>query len=98
MDKSFIVYILHSKKINRYYVGITSNLKWRIQQHNRGLSPFTRGKGPWKIVYSMSCPSRQDAQAKEKEIKNWKSPKLMRERLGLNRQSGPDATNESAPG
>jgi len=89
MDNSFKVYILYSKKINRYYVGITSNLEWRIQQHNRGLSPFTRGKGPWELAYSEEFQSRKAAQTKEKEIKSWKSPKLMKKRLGFNRQSGP---------
>jgi putative endonuclease len=94
MDKNFKVYILYSKKIDRYYVGISSNLEWRLQQHNRGLSPYTRGKGPWEIVYSKEFPSRSAAQVREKEIKNWKSRELMNKNLELNRQSGPGTSND----
>jgi putative endonuclease len=89
MNKPFSVYILYSQKIDLYYIGISSNLEWRLQQHNRGLSPFTRGKGPWEMVFSKEYPSRVAAQAREKEIKSWKSRELMKKYLELNRQSGP---------
>jgi len=85
MEKPFKLYILYSQKINRYYVGISSNLDWRLTQHNSGLSPYTRGKGPWDLVYQEEFPSRTQAQLREKEIKGWKSPELMKKRLGLNR-------------
>jgi putative endonuclease len=94
MDKPFNVYILYSNKINRYYVGISSNLKWRLQQHNRGLSPYTRGKGPWELIYSKEFPSRAAARAREKEIKSWKSPNSMEIKLGFNRQSGPGTSTD----
>ena len=98
MDRPFSVYILYSKKINRYYIGHTSNLPWRIEQHNRGLSPFTRGKGPWDLVYSEELPTKLSAHAREVEIKNWKSPGLMIKKLKLNRQSGPGGASELPPG
>jgi len=41
-----IVYILKSKKKNRYYVGCTSNLDRRIDEHNNGKVKSTNGYTP----------------------------------------------------
>jgi predicted GIY-YIG superfamily endonuclease len=62
------------------------------------LSPFTRGKGPWEIIYSEEYPSKQAAHSREHEIENWKSSELMAKKLKLNRQSGPGGASELPPG
>ena len=64
------VYILFSSKLNRFYVGQTSNLDRRIEEHNNGESPYTSQGVPWQLVWSTSKPSRSNAEVLEKKLKN----------------------------
>ena len=31
----WFTYIIYSHKLDRYYIGYTDNLSWRIEQHNQ---------------------------------------------------------------
>jgi putative endonuclease len=45
------VYLLQSESIvGQRYVGVTSNLKQRLADHNAGKSPHTSKYAPWKFV------------------------------------------------
>jgi predicted GIY-YIG superfamily endonuclease len=48
------LYILESLTTGRFYVGSTSDLDRRMEEHARGHSPSTRGRGPWKLAYRES--------------------------------------------
>jgi len=69
MEK-FYVCILYSETSQKYYVGQTNNLTDRIQRHNAGSVLSTAPHKPWKIVWSCEKPSRADAMALEKKLKN----------------------------
>jgi putative endonuclease len=71
------VYILHSEKINRYYIGVTDNLTWRLERHNQGWGRYTKRGIPWKLVYTESFAQKTDALKREKEIKRMKSRKYI---------------------
>ncbi|GEM_PF-4612402 len=44
------VYIIYSKKIDRYYVGVTEgDLRWRIERHNMGWGRYTKRSLKHKI-------------------------------------------------
>jgi putative endonuclease len=64
------VYILYSKKLNRFYVGQTSNLNNRLIEHNTGESPYTSAGIPWTLVWSTSKPSFRAAEIMEDKLKN----------------------------
>jgi putative endonuclease len=64
------VYAISSISRNYIYVGITSNLKLRIRQHNKGYERTTKPYGPFKLIYFEVCESRKDARIREKY---WKS-------------------------
>jgi putative endonuclease len=64
---------LFSSKINKFYVGVTENLKWRLERHNLGWGRYTKNGIPWKLVYHESFISKSEALKREKEIKNKKS-------------------------
>ena len=66
-------YILFSSKINKFYVGVTENLKWRLERHNLGWGRYTKHGIPWKLVYHESFILKSEALKREKEIKNKKS-------------------------
>ncbi|QYH39290.1 GIY-YIG nuclease family protein [Algoriphagus sp. NBT04N3] len=38
----FVVYILFSERLGKYYVGQTSDLDKRLKRHNSGRERFTR--------------------------------------------------------
>jgi len=54
-----------------------------LDQHNRGLSPFTRGRGPWNLVYEERFLTQKEARKRETQVKSWKSRKKMIEELKL---------------
>ncbi|MDY0295915.1 MAG: GIY-YIG nuclease family protein [Acidobacteriota bacterium] len=87
------LYILYSPNLNKFYVGSTSNLDWRITQHNKGLSPYTKGKGPWSLVHVEEFSDKAQASKREKEIKSWKSHKRIIREFNIDidyyQQSGP---------
>lgn len=66
----YTVYILYSVTLDRYYVGLTSNLEDRLKRHNEGKSKYTKSGIPWKLVYQVSFETRSEAKEKEKKIKS----------------------------
>jgi len=48
------VYILQStRREERYYTGVTSNLEVRLRAHNLGLSRHTASGRPWRVVVAL---------------------------------------------
>ncbi len=79
----FWAYILQNPA-GRFYIGHTDNLENRVKNHNRTdkmAGKFTRKNGPWTLVWSEEHPDRSSATQRERQIKNWKSARLIRERL-----------------
>jgi putative endonuclease len=79
----FRVYILKNPK-GRFYIGHTDNLDSRLGSHNRTdkiSGKFTRKNGPWILMWSEEHFGRSSAMRREREIKNWKSARLIRDRL-----------------
>ena len=84
----FYTYVLLSLKTGRYYVGSTSHLDLRIDEHNGGKTVSTRTGIPWRLVYSEEFDSRKKAVARERHIKSQKS-KTFIEHLILKNSTGP---------
>jgi len=69
-----IVYILHSAKINRFYIGYTSDLVQRLEFHaNAENRKFTYNADDWSLFLTIICESKSQALAIEKHIKTMKS-------------------------
>jgi putative endonuclease len=77
----YYVYILKSKADNTYYVGQTKNLDKRINRHNSGGSIYTKLRKPWAMVYFEEYSDSASAKRREREIKSWKSRKLIEEMI-----------------
>ncbi|PIU83557.1 MAG: endonuclease, partial [Elusimicrobia bacterium CG06_land_8_20_14_3_00_38_11] len=66
----YYVYILKCSD-DTLYTGTTTNLKRRIDEHNKGNGArYTSNKTPVKCVYSEKQPDRSSALKREIEIKN----------------------------
>ncbi|QNR25404.1 GIY-YIG nuclease family protein [Croceimicrobium hydrocarbonivorans] len=48
--KRYFVYALWSPSHSRLYIGLTSNLKIRLEQHNSGKTRSNRYYRPWKVL------------------------------------------------
>ena len=69
------VYILECVN-TQYYVGSTTDVALRFQQHQNGEgSNFTRKYGPVKLVYVEICDCIEDAFKREKQIQGWSRKK-----------------------
>jgi putative endonuclease len=73
----FYLYIIYSFKLDRFYVGHTSDLQQRILHHNSAFSKYTSKANDWVLKYSESFNSREEASKREREIKNKKSRKYI---------------------
>jgi putative endonuclease len=52
------------------YTGITTNLERRLAEHAAGRgAKYTRGRGPFRLVYSETCAGRAQATRRETAIK-----------------------------
>jgi putative endonuclease len=66
------VYILASRRHGTLYIGVTNNLRTRIEQHRLGLgSAFVRKYGVHRLVYVETYERAEDAIAREKQLKKW---------------------------
>lgn len=66
----YYVYILKSLKDNKIYTGFSSNLKLRLKEHMEGKVISTSYRRPLKLVYYEAYLSEEDAQKREKYLKN----------------------------
>jgi len=72
-----IVYILQSKKNNRFYIGSTNNLERRFEQHNKGLVTSTKNIRPLELKAVIPCDTIEEARIYEHRLKDYKSRKIV---------------------
>ena len=66
----WVVYILECRD-SSLYTGITKELDRRVAEHEDGSgAKFTRGRGPFQVVYTEEQPNRSAALRRELEIKS----------------------------
>jgi len=81
-SKFHYVYILRSKKNGQWYTGCTSDLRKRFKQHNNGeFNTWTKGRGPFELIYYEAYLNQKDAFTREKQLKSGSGKRYMRERL-----------------
>ena len=70
MSKYCYVYVLGSLKDNQFYVGLTTDLPVRVQQHNSGLVTSTKKRVPFELVYWERHVNESDAPQREQYLKS----------------------------
>jgi putative endonuclease len=71
------LYILYSEKLDKFYIGSTSDIVRRISEHNRGKEKFTKTGMPWELKYKEEFSELIDARRRELFIKKQKSRKFI---------------------
>jgi putative endonuclease len=67
----YFVYVIYSDAHRVKYTGYTSDIELRLYQHNNGLlGKYTKGKGPWRIIYLEEAASIELALKREKYLKS----------------------------
>ena len=67
---NWTVYILQCAD-GTLYTGITNDLERRVSEHDAGQgAKYTKGRGPFQLVYQESCEDRGLASKRENEIKS----------------------------
>ena len=76
---SFTVYILHSVKLDKYYIGQTNDLSERLELHKTKYfkNSFTAKSNDWTLVFMLECESRKEALFIERYIEQMKSRKFI---------------------
>jgi putative endonuclease len=69
---TYYVYILASSRHGTLYIGVTNNLRTRLEQHRAGRgSKFVKQYGVLRLVHVEEFSSPHEAIAREKQLKNW---------------------------
>lgn len=78
---SYYVYIITNKYRSTYYIGMTNNLKVRLEQHKEniiiGNKTFASKYNLEFLVYYEKYTWVQEAIAREKELKKWRREKKL---------------------
>ncbi|WP_174615325.1 GIY-YIG nuclease family protein [Virgibacillus ihumii] len=68
-DNEHIVYILRCSD-NTLYTGYTNDLEHRLVMHEEGKgAKYTRGRGPFQVLFVEKFPEKSEALQREYEIK-----------------------------
>ncbi|MFO7807139.1 MAG: GIY-YIG nuclease family protein [Candidatus Moraniibacteriota bacterium] len=81
MDIMYYVYVLFSKKDKKFYIGFTSNLRIRIDQHKKGKVSSTSKRLPVALIYYECYLKKEDAERNEKYYKTSKGKQDLRKKL-----------------
>ncbi len=80
----YFFYVIRSNADGSYYKGQTQDLNDRLERHNQGRSSFTRGKAPWRLVYSETYGTRGEAAKREasfKSPKGWQDWRVLKKKI-----------------
>ena len=65
----YYVYILHNPQKNFIYIGYSTNLKNRFEEHNHGYSKSTKAYLPLELIHYESYRNKKDAKRREMYLK-----------------------------
>lgn len=66
----YYAYLLRSEKDRKWYIGYTSNLRRRIQDHNQGRNKSTASRGKLTLIYYEAYLHKMDALGRERFLKS----------------------------
>jgi predicted GIY-YIG superfamily endonuclease len=79
-----IVYIVRSDNFpSRHYTGITSDVRARLQWHNRSTSGYGVRYRPWSLVVSIEFPTEPAARRFERYLKSGSGRAFAKRHFGV---------------
>ncbi len=81
-DCMFHVYLLENQNDKSWYIGFTTDINKRPEDHNQGKgSQTTRKKKDWKLIYYESYLNKKDALGREKFLKSGSGRRFLKKQL-----------------
>ena len=67
----YSVYVLHSERFDKIYIGYSHDLEARLKSHNElGKKGWTIKFRPWKLIHKEEFSTKKEAMRREKELKS----------------------------
>ncbi len=75
----YYVYVIQSRKDQRYYIGFTSDIVDRVKAHNAEKSRYTKAYVPWDLIYYEAYEDESIARKREIKLKksSWHKDQLI---------------------
>jgi putative endonuclease len=80
------VYVIKNEQ-NRFYIGLSEDIEKRLTDHNRGISTWTRHRGPWHLVWTRAQMNLKEARQLENFLKAQKGGDGFYQHIGIARSS-----------
>lgn len=75
------VYVMESINNSELYIGYTTDLNKRLQEHNRGLNFSTKPYKPWKLIHYEAYRNEKDARRRENYLKTSQGARILKRML-----------------
>ena len=63
------VYLIRSLETKKFYVGWTTDITRRLNEHNQGKSYYTKYRGPWELIGYETFADLEAAKERERVLK-----------------------------
>ena len=83
----FYVYYIESLKSSFRYIGLTSDLKRRLEEHNSCQNKSTKAYAPYRVIFYEAYVDIDDAKRREKYLKTTAGREALRKMLKCYNQS-----------
>lgn len=77
----YFVYVLFSLKDRKFYIGFTSNIERRFNEHITGNNRSTKNKLPLELLYYEAFLNKEDAKSRELFLKSGSGHKFIKKQL-----------------
>ncbi|OGN09537.1 MAG: hypothetical protein A3C61_02585 [Candidatus Yanofskybacteria bacterium RIFCSPHIGHO2_02_FULL_39_10] len=79
----YFVYILHSQKDNKLYIGYTEDLKNRYNLHTNGKVLSTKNRRPLDLIYYEAYKNQLDAKKREIFLKSGSGHRFIKKQMAI---------------
>lgn len=69
-NRKAYVYLLRSLTTKKSYLGWTTDIHRRLEEHNSGVSKYTKSRGPWELIGYETHVNAQLAKERERKLKH----------------------------
>jgi putative endonuclease len=71
LSSMYRVYVIQNPE-HRQYIGVSEDIGKRLNQHNSGISTWTKHRGPWTLIWQSADMNLSEALKLEKLLKRQK--------------------------
>jgi len=84
---AYRVYVIQNRE-GKFYIGVSDHVARRVEQHNTGQSRWTKGRGPWTLIWQSDDLSLSEARKLENRLKRQKGGNGFFHIMEMRRSSG----------